>query len=282
MEDFRIEHRYNASRFALEPHYENVYQVLLVTSGRLRYHVGDKAYEVSRGGLIILNTLEEHRLEVLEYPYERYLIRIQPDFFQHEVKYPEVIAAFIKRPPQFSHLFTVPQPVWNQLYDIVLEMEREYTDRQKYWELYVGADLRRMFILIYRECGEQMAAKVGHSVTVAYNIMNYIEHHFTEPLTVDKIAEALFLNKNYIAHVFKEETGYSLMGYVITLRINRAKLYLTKTDKSITAVAVESGYDDFTYFSRQFKKSTGMTPSAYRKAYAGTEPSDRDGSNLRE
>lgn len=282
MEDFRIEHRYNASRFALEPHYENVYQVLLVTNGRLRYHVGDKAYEVSRGGLIILNTLEEHRLEVLEYPYERYLIRIQPDFFQHEVKYPEVIAAFIKRPPHFSHLFTVPQPVWNQLYDIVLEMEREYTDRKKYWELYVGADLRRMFILVYRECGEQMAAKVGHSVTVAYNIMNYIEHHFTEPLTVDKIAEALFLNKNYIAHVFKEETGYSLMGYVITLRINRAKLYLTKTDKSITAVAVESGYDDFTYFSRQFKKTTGMTPSAYRRAYAGTEPSDRDGQNLRE
>lgn len=282
MEDFRIEHRYNVSRFMLEPHYENVYQVLLVTNGRLRYHVGEKTYEVGRGGIIILNTLEEHRLEVLEYPYERYLIRIQPDFFQHEVKYPEVIAAFIKRPPNFSHLFAVPQKVWNQLYDIVLEMEQEYIQRQKYWELYVGANLRRMFILIYRECGQQMAAKVGHSVTVAYNIMNYIEHHFTEPLTVDKIAEALFLNKNYIAHVFKEETGYSLMGYVITLRINRAKLYLTKTDKSITAVAVESGYDDFTYFSRQFKKATGMTPSAYRKAYTERETSHQGEENLRE
>ena len=221
-------------------------------------------------------------MELLEYPNERYLSRIQPDFFQHEVKYPEVIAAFIKRPPNFSHLFAVPQKVWNQLYDIVLEMEQEYIQRQKYWELYVGANLRRMFILIYRECGQQMAAKVGHSVTVAYNIMNYIEHHFTEPLTVDKIAEALFLNKNYIAHVFKEETGYSLMGYVITLRINRAKLYLTKTDKSITAVAVESGYDDFTYFSRQFKKATGMTPSAYRKAYTERETSHQGEENLRE
>ena len=47
-----------------------------------------------------------------------------------------------------------------------------------------------------------------------------------------------------------------------------AKVLLTKTDKSITQVAAECGYDDFTYFSRQFKKSTSLTPSAYRKTHA--------------
>ena len=174
MEDVRIEHRYNASHFKLDNHYENVYQMLLITNGRIRYRVGNKTYETGRGGVIVLNTLEEHELEVLEYPYERYLIRVQPDFFQNEVKYPEVIAAFIKRPPNFSHLLTVSEPIWNYLYDIVLEMEREYNNKKKYWELYVGADLRRIFIIIYRECADIMAMKVGHSVTVAYNIMNYM------------------------------------------------------------------------------------------------------------
>lgn len=272
MEDVRIEHRYNASHFKLDNHYENVYQMLLITNGRIRYRVGNKTYETGRGGVIVLNTLEEHELEVLEYPYERYLIRVQPDFFQNEVKYPEVIAAFIKRPPNFSHLLTVSEPIWNYLYDIVLEMEREYNNKKKYWELYVGADLRRIFIIIYRECYREcadiMAMKVGHSVTVAYNIMNYINHHFTEEITVDKIAAELFLNKNYIAHVFKDETGHTLIGYAILLRINRAKILLTKTDKSITQIAAECGYDDFTYFSRQFKKSTNMTPRDYRKEYA--------------
>ena len=47
-----------------------------------------------------------------------------------------------------------------------------------------------------------------------------------------------------------------------------AKVLLTKTDKSITQVAAECGYDDFTYFSRQFKKATSLTPSAYRKTHA--------------
>ena len=202
MEDVRIEHRYNASHFKLDNHYENVYQMLLITNGRIRYRVGNKTYETGRGGVIVLSTLEEHELEVLEYPYERYLIRVQPDFFQNEVKYPEVIAAFIKRPPNFSHLLTVSEPIWNYLYDIVLEMEREYNNKKKYWELYVGADLRRIFIIIYRECADIMAMKVGHSVTVAYNIMNYINHHFTEEITV-----VLVSYKNFHASTSKTPLG---------------------------------------------------------------------------
>lgn len=130
MEDVRIEHRYNASDFKLGNHHENVYQMLLITNGRIRYRVGSKTYETGRGGILVLNTLEEHDLEVLEYPYERYMVRVQPDFFQNEVKYPEVIAAFIKRPPNFSHLLTVPEPVWNYLYDIVLEMSGNTTPRK--------------------------------------------------------------------------------------------------------------------------------------------------------
>lgn len=71
---------------------------------------------------------------------------------------------------------------------------------------------------------------------------------------MDKIAAELYLNKNYIAHIFKEETGYSLIAYAILLRINRAKLMLAKTDKSITQIATECGYDDFTYFQDSSRK----------------------------
>ena len=66
MEDVRIEHRYNASNFKLGNHHENVYQMLLITNGRIRYRVGSKTYETGRGGVIVLNTLEEHDLEVLD------------------------------------------------------------------------------------------------------------------------------------------------------------------------------------------------------------------------
>ena len=266
MNDFWIEHRYTASNYKLPHHYENTYQIVFLLAGKILYQVGEKEYQVSKGGMIVLNTLEEHTLKVLEYPYERYVIQIRPDFFQHEVKYPEVIAVFIKRPADFSHLLTVTEPVWNYLHDVIREMEKEYLNRKKYWEMYVGADLRRMFITIFRECADVLSMmKIGNGVTVAYNVMNYLNHHFAEDISVNSIAAALFLNRDYISHVFKDETGYSVMAYVISLRINRAKLLLAETDRSITDIAMECGYTDFTYFSKQFKKHTNLSPSKFRK-----------------
>lgn len=267
MEDFWMEHRYNAGSYKLPRHFEHTYQLIFVVAGRILYRVGDKCYEVSKGGVIVLNTLEDHSLEVLEYPYERYIIQINPAFFQSAVKYPEIISIFIKHPADFSHLLTITQPIWNKLYDIILEMEREYKDKRKYWELCVGANLANMFVILCRECADVLSTmKMGSGVEIAYKVLYYLEHHFTEDISVDGVAAELFLNKHYIAHVFKDETGFSIMEYVISLRMNKAKSLLTETDQSVTDIATECGYSDFTYFSRIFKKNTGLSPSNFRKS----------------
>lgn len=267
MEDFWIEHRYSSCNYQLRHHYEYTYQVLFLLSGRILYQVGEKKYEVSKGGMIVLNTLEEHTLEVLEYPYERYIIQISPTFFRNEVKYPEIISIFIRRPPDFSHLLTMEEPVWNYIYDLVREMEKEYLGKRLYWEMCIGADLRKMFITVFRECANALSMmKMSSSAGIAYKVMNYLEHHYTEDISLDSVASALFLNKNYIAHVFKDETGSSPMDYTISLRMSHAKALLMETDQSISDIAVKCGYTDFTYFSKQFKKNTGLSPSMFRKA----------------
>lgn len=271
MDNFWMEHRYTTSNYRLPYHYEKTYQIMFLLSGKILYQVNDKEYLVTKGGMIVLNTLEDHTLKVLEYPYERYIIQIRPEFFQQEVKYPEVVAIFIKRPPNFSHLLTVSEPIWNYLRDILREMEKEYLSKRSYWELFVGANLRRMFITLFRECPVMSTMHVGSDATVAYKTMNYLDQHFAEDITVDGVAAAMFLNKDYIAHVFKDETGYTIIGYVISLRINRAKMLLAETDQSITDIASACGYTDFAYFSRQFKQYTKMSPSKFRKHSAGPQ-----------
>lgn len=270
MEDFWIGHRYDSCNYQLHHHYEYTYQVLFLLSGRILYQVGEKKYEVARGGFIVLNTLEEHTLEVLEYPYERFIFQISPAFFQNEVKYPEIISVFIRRPADFSHLLTLSEPVWNYVYDLILEMEREYLGKRPYWEMYVGADLRRMFITVFRECVDVLSAmKMSSSSEIAYKVMRYLEHHYTEDISLDSIAAALFLNKNYVAHVFKDETGYSPIYYTHSLRMSRAKALLMETNESISDIAVKCGYTDFTHFSKQFKKSTGFSPRQFRSLETG-------------
>ena len=265
MEDFWIKHRYDSCNYQLHHHYEYTYQVLFLLSGRIMYQVGDKEYEVTKGGFIILNTLEEHTLKVLDYPYERYIFQISPTFFQNEVKYPEIISVFTRRPADFSHLLPLAEPAWNYIYELIVEMEREYLGKRAYWEMYVGADLRKMFITIFRECADVLSTmKMSSASEIAYKVINYLEHHYTEDVSLDSISTALFLNKNYVAHVFKDETGYSPMYYMNSLRMSRAKALLMETNESVSDIAVKCGYTDFTHFSKQFKKYTGFSPRRFR------------------
>lgn len=275
MEEFWIERRHNNCNYKLPYHYEHCYQILFVISGKIQYQVKEKYYEVTKGGVVVLNTLEDHTLKVLEYPYERYIIQINPTFFQQEIRYPELVAVFVKRSSDFSHHLKINNTTWEYLYAICSSMEKEFVERKPYWELCVGADIRRMFTTLYRECSDSFSKlKIGSGASTAYKVLNYLDHHYLEEISVDRIAAVLFLNKHYIAHVFKDETGCSLMEYVISLRMNKAKALLIETDKRISDIALECGYTDFTYFTKQFKKRTGYSPSIFRKRHYEKEQND--------
>ena len=88
--------------------------------------------------MILLNSLEEHTLKVLEYPYERYIIQINPLFFQKETIRGDYFHFFIKRPENFSHLLALTDPIWNYVYDVIQELEKEYREKRLYWEMYIG------------------------------------------------------------------------------------------------------------------------------------------------
>lgn len=271
MGDFWIQHRENESNFKIQRHHEHRYQIVLVVKGTIRYTVGEQIYTLSRGGMVVLNTLENHFLEVLEYPYERFVLQIDPSFFQREVKYPEIISIFIRRPPGFSHLLQLPERVWEYAFSCLKEMEEEFHGEQLFWEMMVGSNLRRMFVKIFRDCPMAFyTGKIDAGTTLAFQIQNYLDHHYTEDLSVEGIAAEFFLNRHYISHVFKDVTGYGIMEYVIFLRINKAKVLLTQTNESVSVIACKCGYTNFTHFSKQFRKNEKCTPTDYRRTWAET------------
>ena len=77
--------------------------------------------------------------------------------------------------------------------------------------------------------------------------------------------EDFFFSSRYFAKLFKEYTGKSYSGYVNDIKMEFAKKLLLNTDFSIGEIARKTGYDDQGHFGRNFKKYTGMKPSAYRK-----------------
>ncbi|RRJ61690.1 response regulator [Paenibacillus oralis] len=101
--------------------------------------------------------------------------------------------------------------------------------------------------------------------TVAEEIKQYIHAHYGDELTRGDLAEVVYLNPDYLARLFKKETGVSLGSYVIQVRISAAKRLLETTNLSVYAVANKVGYSNYSYFSKLFKQEVGITPNEYKK-----------------
>lgn len=97
-------------------------------------------------------------------------------------------------------------------------------------------------------------------------IKQYIDAHFAENITLDFLADATHMNKYYMVHAFNKFIGYSPINYLIEKRIAESKRLLENTDYPIAQIASKVGFSSQSYFSQVFKKSTQLTPNAYRKS----------------
>jgi two-component system response regulator YesN len=97
-----------------------------------------------------------------------------------------------------------------------------------------------------------------------HDIVAFVDEHYMEELSLDKLSTRFFLSREHISRRFKQEIGMTLSNYVIQLRINQAKRWLNETDEKMYSIALKLGYQDENYFSRLFKKNVGLTPLEYR------------------
>lgn len=95
--------------------------------------------------------------------------------------------------------------------------------------------------------------------------LEYLDTHYTEPFSLDDIAAALFVNKNYLARTFKETTGSTLLQHHNRLRCAKARELLKDPNYTIAVVAFRSGFSSASHFSRIFREYEGVTPSEYRR-----------------
>lgn len=101
--------------------------------------------------------------------------------------------------------------------------------------------------------------------TVAEEIKQYIHANYGDDLTRNDLAEIVYLNPDYLARIFKRETGVSLGSYIIQVRIAAAKHLLETSNMSVYTVANKVGYSNYSYFSKLFKQEVGLPPNEYKK-----------------
>lgn len=128
-------------------------------------------------------------------------------------------------------------------------------------------NLQYRMVLDYTERVERL--RLGRQPTkLTLDIANYIQHHMSETITAEKLAEELFLSRPYLSRRFKAETGENLTDFILKEKTEEAKRLLRYSDKSLTAISNYLGFSSPSHFSRVFRKYASMNPGEYRQKYA--------------
>lgn len=106
-------------------------------------------------------------------------------------------------------------------------------------------------------------AKANGNVEAA---IRFIEAHFTEDLSVERISDAVQLNAAYLSRIFKQDTGKTILEYLTIRRIQESKKLLLSTKRNIHEIAQAVGYNNTNSYIRFFRKYEGVTPGEFRKA----------------
>jgi AraC family transcriptional regulator of arabinose operon len=96
-------------------------------------------------------------------------------------------------------------------------------------------------------------------------ILEYMAANIEHNITIHDLAEIAHMHPNYFIRLFKQQIGVPPIQYITRLKIDRAKVLLAATSGSVSEIADQLGFGDLFYFSKQFKKHTGLTPTEFRK-----------------
>ena len=104
------------------------------------------------------------------------------------------------------------------------------------------------------------------SDSILFNrITDYYEAHITEHIKVEQLCKEFGIGRSHLQRIFREQTGYGAIEYLCQMRISAAKRCIRENRMNLTDTAASLGYTSIYYFSKQFKKITGMSPSQYQK-----------------
>ncbi|MGM0124786.1 hypothetical protein IGI37_002180 [Enterococcus sp. AZ194] len=97
-------------------------------------------------------------------------------------------------------------------------------------------------------------------------VIHFMEKNLSENITIKELAKHFFISPTSLKKFFKEDTGYSLINYFRTLKMEQAKLWIREDDQLFTTIAQNLGYESIHQFSKTFKRYTGLSPTTYKKS----------------
>lgn len=250
-------------------HYHDCLELNLVKRGRGHYVINGKRYDVEPGDVFVINNREPH-MAIHGEDFELGVVVFDMKLLWRNKEISSFLSPFFARKEGFSHRITRQNAEHGEMERVFAKISQEYETAAVGWQMAVESLLLYLLTLIYR-CYDEMEelSAVNESFQRTYDrimvVLDYLADNFREEIRLDDLAELVSVSRHYLCKCFKNVTGKTIFAYVEQMRVQYGCYVLRTSDESITDVALSCGFNSVNYFNRIFKKTMGVTPTAYRR-----------------
>ena len=258
-EDFHLFHLAdNQRQEEIAYHYHTFHKVILLLAGRADYAIEGGHYHLRPGDFVLVGRGSIHRPEVAEGDfYDRVILYIAPEYLQ-KLGTEDLGWCFSHAQQRFHYVY---HSSGNDLIRKLLHELECATEEGGF-----GSDILRRAIFAQLMVALNRAVAEGQSVDAASGdtkivaVLQYLNTHLTENLSIDELAARFYISKYHLMRRFRSETGYTIHNYITEKRLLLAQQLLEK-HTPLWEVAENCGYQDYSTFSRAYKKQFGYAPS---------------------
>lgn len=249
-------------------HHHQGFEILQIWSDSGTVLIDDHIYPIKKSALYLINSSTAHVTNPNpNKDYTRSKITFMPSILMPTLEVTDSLHLFELFTKNESNQFIeLKESEAKYFDDCFLKIFNESNKQNSDYNLAIITILIDMLINIYRiRTSTYQSLPKGNINKVVLSVIDYINDHIHQPITIDGICKNLHFSKYYLCHIFKLYTGVTILQFINQQKISRAKNMLTQTNKSISQICMTLGFSGNTQFSRTFKKFTGVSPSYYRK-----------------
>lgn len=239
-------------------HFHNGYEIGYLITGDRNCFVDDQLYQLKNGDITLISSRAVHRFTpTKEGAVERIVINVAEDWMPPELQ------------PCFDHVcYHIPAEATPELRAILYAMEVEW--KRPMDEYHFGVLRSKVYELLtfLARLAKEKPSVVRYKSREEWleRVTRYIGEHYTEPLTLQDMADEFFMSREYFSARFKKVVGLGFSEYLNQLRITHAIKLLDRPGMTVTEAAYLCGFNDSTYFATVFKRLHGITPKKYQQS----------------
>ena len=261
--DFRIFHLTDNVSREFDYHYHDLHKITIFIRGKVKYVVEGKSYDLSPYDIVLVNRGELHRIVVSDKEtYERIIVYISPSFIEaYQTESSDLSLCFKKAQEEHSSVLRIQSMEKSALLQTTLRLERSFGDSEFAGDLYRQVLFLEFMIQLNRAALKNNlefldAPTYNPKVT---HLIQYINDHLSEPLDMDTLASELYISKYHMMRLFKTETSSTIGSYINQKRLLTARDLILQ-GVSVTDACFQSGFKDYSTFSRAYKKEFKVSP----------------------